>query len=608
MARGRVALECCSRKGLSAALPLSAGIALLLLLAFATGNVLAQDFAQLGPAPWREEPQDVTALPAVPQDAAALPAVPQAAKTRDQAVQLYYNLYVPGNAVSIMWTGSVAGCDPGTTNFEHQQAVIDRINYYRAMVDLPPVTLVEGTPVLQEEAAALIFSANNALSHTPPTSWACYSAAGATGASQSNIALGASGVRAIDLYVDDPGVTNTAVGHRRWVLFPPRTGMSTGDVPSTGSNGAANALFVFGPSGTRPATPNAIAWPPAGFIPYQRLPSASKRWSFSYPGADFSRASVTVTGPGGTSVATLEPVQNGYGDNTLVFLPSGISYTKPAGDSSYLVSIQGIGGTAPASVEYTVIVIDPAVGTGDSDGDGVPDNVEVAEGMNPFVKDNDVFTNARRFAMQQYRDFLGREAEPAGASYWSNVVATGAQTRAQVIVAFFNSPEFQACTTPVVGLYFASFLRIPDYGGVLYWGAQCRSGRPLADIAQAFAMSPEFMSKYGTLTNAQFVALLYQNVLGRPADAGGQSYWTGQLDHGTMSRGDALLGFSESSEFKLDIDVSVFVTMMYIGMLHRSPEQGGFNAWVDYLEGGRSGLDLIQGILGSMEYHQRFLP
>lgn len=71
--------------------------------------------------------------------------------------------------------------------------------------------------------------------------------------------------------------------------------------------------------------------------------------------------------------------------------------------------------------------------------------------------------------MQQYRDFLGREGESSGIAYWTNQIASGQQTRAQAIDNFFNSPEFQA-VTPVARLYFAYFLRIPDYGGLIYCG------------------------------------------------------------------------------------------------------------------------------------------
>lgn len=310
--------------------------------------------ADLGDAPVRHEPQDA-------RDWVLRP-VPRAAPTRSQVAALFANVYVPGNAVALNWSGGVSRCMAGTTNVDHQQAVIDRINYYRALVDLPPVTLLSGAETAQAQAAAYLMSANNALSHTPPASWLCYTADGATGAAASNLALGVLGVAAVDGYIADAGAGNTAAGHRRWLLFPPRTGMATGDVP--GSNTPprpANAIYVFGPQGPRPATPNGIAWPPSGFVPYQNLPAASNRWSFSFPGANFANAQVTMEGPAGPIPVTLEPLATGFGDNTIVWLPTGFNYGRPAGDTPYTVRVTGMSGTAvPPSVQYTVNVIDPA--------------------------------------------------------------------------------------------------------------------------------------------------------------------------------------------------------------------------------------------------------
>src|SRR5688572_5602306 len=289
------------------------------------------------------------------------PFLPKAQKTRAEVVAHYQNVYVPGDGVALVWTGSIAGCVPGTTNVEHQQAVIDRVNYYRALVGLPAVALAPGTPTTQAQAAALMMSAHNALSHTPPPTWTCYSADGATGAANSNIALGIMGVAAVDGFMGDAGPGNTAVGHRRWILFPPRAVMSTGDVP--GSNTPprpAQALHVFGPSTTRPATPDGIAWPPAGFVAYQNLPATSNRWSFSFPGADFTNAQITMSGPSGNIALTREALATGFGDNTVVWLPVGVSYAQPTADTTYTVTISGVGGTGvPASFSYTVTVIDP---------------------------------------------------------------------------------------------------------------------------------------------------------------------------------------------------------------------------------------------------------
>ena len=69
-----------------------------------------------------------------------------------------------------------------------------------------------------------------------------------------------------------------------------------------------------------------------------------------------------------------------------------------------------------------------------------------------------------------------------------------------------------------------------------------------------------------------------------------------------------MLGFSESDEFKAAIASEVYVTMMYMGMLRRGPDNAGFGFWVQYKDAGNPGLALIDGFLASTEYKARFLP
>ncbi|MDH3678715.1 MAG: DUF4214 domain-containing protein [Acidimicrobiia bacterium] len=97
-------------------------------------------------------------------------------------------------------------------------------------------------------------------------------------------------------------------------------------------------------------------------------------------------------------------------------------------------------------------------------------------------------------------------------------------------------------------LYQAYFLRQPDAAGLSYWVGALQSGIGLAEISDVFAASTEFVTRYGTLSDAEFVDQIYANVLGRPADAEGRGYWIGQLATG-VSRGQVMLAFSESPEF-----------------------------------------------------------
>ena len=210
------------------------------------------------------------------------------------------------------------------------------------------------------------------------------------------------------------------------------------------------------------------------------------------------------------------------------------------------------------------------------------------------------------FVKQQYLDFLNREAETAGLQYWVGLIDSGAMTRAQVIESFFWSEEFRARIAPIVRLYFAYFLRIPDYEGLMFWINAYNSGGSLEAISDFFAGSEEFQQHYGALSNEGFVNLIYQNILGRAPDPGGYAFWVGELNSGRWTRGQVMIGFSESAEYKGLTSHEVYVTMMYVGMLRRSPEEAGFNFWVNYLDSGNSGLALIDGFLNSQEYADRF--
>lgn len=166
--------------------------------------------------------------------------------------------------------------------------------------------------------------------------------------------------------------------------------------------------------------------------------------------------------------------------------------------------------------------------------------METAQGSQPFVKDNNLFSDdaagQRLFVQQQFRDFFGREADAGGLAYWQAELAAGRQTRASMAEAFLTAIEYQNAVAAVIRLYLAAYMRIPDAAGLDYWINAYRNGTPLADIAQAFATAPEFIARYGALTNRNYVNRLYENVLQRPADSGGSDFWTAQLDLGGKPR------------------------------------------------------------------------
>ncbi len=107
-----------------------------------------------------------------------------------------------------------------------------------------------------------------------------------------------------------------------------------------------------------------------------------------------------------------------------------------------------------------------------------------------------------------------------------------------------------AVTDSVTRLYSAYFLRAPEPDGWAYWVNNYAGGQHNMDsMSSFFAESPEFQSLYGSVSNDEFVDLVYSNVLGRAPEAEGRQFWSGQLASGAITRGQLMINFSESEEY-----------------------------------------------------------
>ena len=274
------------------------------------------------------------------------------------------------------YTGNVDQCVAGATSQAFRDSVIQRVNWYRQMAGLNPVT---EDPDLSDEArdAALIMLANESLSHYPGEDWACYSSAGAASAGSSNIGLGNAGVSGIDAYMRDSGDNNLPVGHRRWILHPNTLQMGTGNALQAGGHytRTANALDVV--RGDREASrPRVreerafVSWPPSGYVSSSVVWG---RWSFSLAGADFSTASVAMADTSGAVAVEILDRDSRAGEPAIVWAVAGDTNSTllPAprdGDRCYSVTISGVrvNDEIQTPYEYPVCLIDPDATTGPS--------------------------------------------------------------------------------------------------------------------------------------------------------------------------------------------------------------------------------------------------
>jgi uncharacterized protein YkwD len=323
--------------------------------------------AVLADEPWINEPPEPGGF--VPGDEIITKTVNESftvqVSSREQVRLFHTAVHAASDGVAHAWAGNVAAGNAGDTSAAFKDAVIRRVNYFRALAGIPAGIAWTAEYSRKAQRAALMMSANRQLDHNPGANWIHYSADGAEAARNSNLYLGRFGPQSIDGYILDPGPGNAPVGHRRWIFHAQTRLMGTGDIPAT-DYPSANALWVFDSNmwAARPPTREAfLQWPPPGFFPYTLVPG---RWSFSLPGANFASAQVRMTRAGQNLPVRMEPASQGFSDNAIVWVPSGLNtdlydHPRPESDLNYTVIISGVvTGGQSRSFTNTVWVFDPA--------------------------------------------------------------------------------------------------------------------------------------------------------------------------------------------------------------------------------------------------------
>ncbi|MGF1527256.1 MAG: DUF4214 domain-containing protein [Candidatus Competibacterales bacterium] len=165
----------------------------------------------------------------------------------------------------------------------------------------------------------------------------------------------------------------------------------------------------------------------------------------------------------------------------------------------------------------------------------------------------------------------------------SEQINAGITTIPQILLGWFQDPQYQAFAAPVARLYEGVLDRRSDGPGQLFWTDDFRGrGLPaLEELATAFLLSVEAQALFGgvllgpgAMDDATFVARLYENVLDRPPDAEGLGFWIEELQ--TVFDGNRALlviAFTESAENIARGDDVIQGTLFYVPLLNDALSQ-----------------------------------
>jgi hypothetical protein len=249
------------------------------------------------------------------------------------------------------------------------------------------------------------------------------------------------------------------------------------------------------------------------------------------------------------------------------------------------------------------------------------------------------------FVRQHYLDFLGREPDPEGLTFWYYDIVTNCPfvpspcmdaRRVNVSAAFFLSIESQTTGFYVYRLHkaahgtmprFAEFLadsrRVAEGVVVGRTGWQALLEENQRRFAEEFVARAEFKALYPeSMTPAQYVDALDQMIAhpwpeneGGPLTASAREELIQGLASGAETRATVLSKLATNPEFTKQELNRAFVLSEYFGYLRRNPNEGrdsdltGFNFWLGKLNefrGDYIAAEMVKAFITSDEYRARF--
>jgi len=226
----------------------------------------------------------------------------------------------------------------------------------------------------------------------------------------------------------------------------------------------------------------------------------------------------------------------------------------------------------------------------------------------------------QNFVKRFYQEVLERSADNGGLDTWTNQLIHKEKTGADVGFGFIFSDEFIAKDKNdndfLSILYKAFFNREADSEGLSGWLSKLSSGISREKVLSGFTHSEEFINlaniyniqafdgaSFESAELTDFVKRFYTVILGREADGGGLSDWTGRLSSGVATGSDIAFGFVFSDEYNQESkDNEEYLTTLYKAFFDREPDASGFSNWLEKLNAGESRNSILNNFLHSVEF------
>jgi hypothetical protein len=227
------------------------------------------------------------------------------------------------------------------------------------------------------------------------------------------------------------------------------------------------------------------------------------------------------------------------------------------------------------------------------------------------------------FVREQYFDFLNRQPDAAGLTFWTNQINNCnvnttciSNKRIDVSAAFFFATEFQITDFYVYRVHKASFGVIPTFTQFTFERTLIGAGTDpeKKSFTEAVVQTGDFLGVYPTSqSGAAFIDKLIATVLaGSGVDLSSRKpdLENEYLQEATQaaSRARVLRRLVEYTEFVNAEFNRGFVAAEYYGYLRRDPDTSGYNFWLNVLNNGVPGnfRSMVCAFITSAEYQVRF--